>query len=240
MFAEKLCQTEHAISHRRGGRLGIAYGVPRKGHRNTFYQQLGSPRENIATSRCLNGPFLHALSTSGGKFSKPIGRLRDEGKHACPFPLSTICSINPRQIFCWHSQCYISSYSTQSKQLQSIVLTTCSGYSKHVKKLNRTCTYYKSEEYDITDAKVDSLTSIEESSEAVLVEGNVPKVSPWWEQFPKRWVIVLLCFTAFLLCNMDRVGIFMDIFVLLYASSVYYHGFWFWYQVLRSRISRTF
>ncbi|XP_022732202.1 sodium-dependent phosphate transport protein 1, chloroplastic isoform X4 [Durio zibethinus] len=29
---------------------------------------------------------------------------------------------------------------------------------------------------------------------------------PWWEQFPKRWVIVLLCFSAFLLCNMDRVN----------------------------------
>ncbi|KAL2898757.1 Sodium-dependent phosphate transport protein 1 chloroplastic [Bienertia sinuspersici] len=28
----------------------------------------------------------------------------------------------------------------------------------------------------------------------------------WWEEFPKRWVIVLLCFSAFLLCNMDRVN----------------------------------
>lgn len=24
--------------------------------------------------------------------------------------------------------------------------------------------------------------------------------------FPKRWVIVILCFSAFLLCNMDRVS----------------------------------
>ncbi|KAH9627563.1 hypothetical protein KSS87_009563 [Heliosperma pusillum] len=31
-------------------------------------------------------------------------------------------------------------------------------------------------------------------------------VLPWWEEFPKRWVIVLLCFSAFLLCNMDRVN----------------------------------
>ncbi|TXG74367.1 hypothetical protein EZV62_002946 [Acer yangbiense] len=29
---------------------------------------------------------------------------------------------------------------------------------------------------------------------------------PWWEEFPKRWVIVVLCFSAFLLCNMDRVN----------------------------------
>jgi ACS family sodium-dependent inorganic phosphate cotransporter len=26
-------------------------------------------------------------------------------------------------------------------------------------------------------------------------------------QFPKRWAIVFLCFSAFLLCNMDRVGV---------------------------------
>ncbi|OIW09551.1 hypothetical protein TanjilG_30870 [Lupinus angustifolius] len=30
--------------------------------------------------------------------------------------------------------------------------------------------------------------------------------SAWWEVFPKRWVIVILCFSAFLLCNMDRVN----------------------------------
>jgi len=67
-----------------------------------------------------------------------------------------------------------------------------------------------------------------ESSNSYYVEGD--KVSgnndvvsdspssivlPWWEEFPKRWVIVLLCFSAFLLCNMDRVSskkdwIFMD------------------------------
>ncbi|BAT88379.1 hypothetical protein VIGAN_05185400 [Vigna angularis var. angularis] len=28
----------------------------------------------------------------------------------------------------------------------------------------------------------------------------------WWKVFPKRWVIVVLCFSAFLLCNMDRVN----------------------------------
>ncbi|TKY47126.1 Sodium-dependent phosphate transport protein 1 [Spatholobus suberectus] len=28
----------------------------------------------------------------------------------------------------------------------------------------------------------------------------------WWQVFPKRWVIVILCFSAFLLCNMDRVN----------------------------------
>ncbi|GMH31069.1 hypothetical protein Nepgr_032912 [Nepenthes gracilis] len=38
----------------------------------------------------------------------------------------------------------------------------------------------------------------------VLAGENTQKLSPWWEQLPTRWVIVLLCFTSFLLCHMDR------------------------------------
>jgi hypothetical protein len=30
-------------------------------------------------------------------------------------------------------------------------------------------------------------------------------VLSWWEKIPKRYIIVMLCFSAFLLCNMDRV-----------------------------------
>lgn len=47
----------------------------------------------------------------------------------------------------------------------------------------------------------DSLTS--------SVEGENPKISNWWKNIPKRWSIVLLCFTAFLLCNMDRVRYYL-------------------------------
>ncbi|KAL3536809.1 hypothetical protein ACH5RR_000175 [Cinchona calisaya] len=64
---------------------------------------------------------------------------------------------------------------------------------------------YKSEDYDMTEAKLESLVSSEGAGEAVIVEGIV-ETKPWWEQFPKRWVIVLLCFASFLLCNMDRVN----------------------------------
>lgn len=39
-----------------------------------------------------------------------------------------------------------------------------------------------------------------------VVEGSADSGGAWWEEFPKRWVIVVLCFTAFLLCNMDRVS----------------------------------
>ncbi|MBA0644318.1 hypothetical protein Goklo_028495, partial [Gossypium klotzschianum] len=43
-------------------------------------------------------------------------------------------------------------------------------------------------------------------NDAVASEDDLDSAVPWWEQFPKRWVIVILCFSAFLLCNMDRVN----------------------------------
>ncbi|KAL7158758.1 hypothetical protein ABFS83_02G164500 [Erythranthe nasuta] len=45
----------------------------------------------------------------------------------------------------------------------------------------------------------------EGTGEDVLLEGVEP-TKPWWQKFPKRWLMVLLCFAAFLLCNMDRVN----------------------------------
>lgn len=72
----------------------------------------------------------------------------------------------------------------------------------------RTTADFTSEEYDITGTNLDSILSPDGASEAVLVT-EVGEVVPWWKQLPKRWVMVLLCFTAFLLCNMDRVRFFM-------------------------------
>ncbi|KAK9103662.1 hypothetical protein Sjap_020916 [Stephania japonica] len=68
---------------------------------------------------------------------------------------------------------------------------------------SRTRADYKSEPYDIN---LDSLNPSEVPNEAVLLDGSIQKTSSLWEQFPKRWVIVLLCFASFLLCNMDRVN----------------------------------
>ncbi|CAH8287604.1 unnamed protein product [Eruca vesicaria subsp. sativa] len=73
---------------------------------------------------------------------------------------------------------------------------------------NSSRAYYKSsEDSDITEeVVVDSLSSADGSAEAILAQGNLKNASPWWQQFPRRWVIVLLCFASFLLCNMDRVN----------------------------------
>ena len=48
------------------------------------------------------------------------------------------------------------------------------------------------------------------STESVKVRDSLNDVAleeKWWEEFPKRWIIVVLCFSAFLLCNMDRVSL---------------------------------
>ncbi|KAI5428654.1 Ascorbate transporter [Lathyrus oleraceus] len=77
---------------------------------------------------------------------------------------------------------------------------------RKLSKVKRACVHYRSEEYEIDETKVDPVVSNEGASEARQLEGNGTTVSPWWRKLPKRWLIVLLCFTAFLLCNMDRVN----------------------------------
>ncbi|GAB4859974.1 Sodium-dependent phosphate transport protein 1, chloroplastic [Ancistrocladus abbreviatus] len=69
----------------------------------------------------------------------------------------------------------------------------------------------KSKPFDIsTDSVAGSSESVKfgKSLNRVVLKGEeeVGVVGEWWEQFPKRWVIVILCFSAFLLCNMDRVN----------------------------------
>ncbi|XP_031401233.1 sodium-dependent phosphate transport protein 1, chloroplastic [Punica granatum] len=59
----------------------------------------------------------------------------------------------------------------------------------------------KSEPCDVSTESVKFQDELNE----VVVSGEEDGVA-WWEEFPKRWVIVVLCFSAFLLCNMDRVN----------------------------------
>ncbi|KAG6789391.1 hypothetical protein POTOM_005488 [Populus tomentosa] len=58
------------------------------------------------------------------------------------------------------------------------------------------------------DVKSDRYGILESAKleEDALDDAVLDSTVPWWEEFPKRWVIVILCFSAFLLCNMDRVN----------------------------------
>lgn len=71
---------------------------------------------------------------------------------------------------------------------------------------NGSRTYYKSEEFDITESTFQSLSSSEGAGEVAFPDKSTKNAAFWLDQFPKRWVVVLLCFVAFLLCNMDRVS----------------------------------
>ncbi|AQK95876.1 Ascorbate transporter chloroplastic [Zea mays] len=68
----------------------------------------------------------------------------------------------------------------------------------------------KAEQYEITGSPLSP-----SDADAVMI-GDTNEISPWWQEFPKRWMIVLLCFFAFLLCNMDRVN--MSIAILPMSS----------------------
>ncbi|CAJ1950155.1 unnamed protein product [Sphenostylis stenocarpa] len=99
-----------------------------------------------------------------------------------------------------------SSGNNQQREVYGLGLSRRKHAQPEVGKPNKFRVCYKSEDYNISETKIDPLQSTEGTGEAILLEGNLQQVSPWWQQFPKRWVIVLLCFSAFLLCNMDRVN----------------------------------
>ncbi|XP_020079666.1 ascorbate transporter, chloroplastic-like isoform X2 [Ananas comosus] len=111
-------------------------------------------------------------------------------------------NINFKRRLRARTECFISSDPTNNSWIQQGKLNNIGRYRLAI----RTRADFKSEQYEITGPQPESFSSSEASSEAVLPGGNVRDVSRWWEQFPKRWLIVLLCFFAFLLCNMDRVN----------------------------------
>ncbi|XVF73169.1 hypothetical protein PTKIN_Ptkin12aG0179700 [Pterospermum kingtungense] len=191
-----ICRGEQAILLHRGERSAVAVV-----HRNMFYRKLWSQTTNGFVSGYSYGPFPRTTIPLGENTLKPMS-LSPNGRQ-----LSSAMSLN-------HYEKYQSVYAQQRSRgsfgCYSFSSTLPGGWLQPGDKdgtgKNRTCAYYKSEEYDITEAKVESLPAADGTNEAVLVEGDIQEVGPWWQNFPKRWVIVLLCFAAFLLCNMDRVN----------------------------------
>ncbi|KAI7752006.1 hypothetical protein M8C21_029563 [Ambrosia artemisiifolia] len=86
----------------------------------------------------------------------------------------------------------------------------------------------KSEPYEVSKSTAPGAFKIKEKlgfgvgekeeEDEVVVENGVM----WWEEFPKRWTIVVLCFSAFLLCNMDRVN--MSIAILPMSSEFHWNS----------------
>ncbi|PON68092.1 Major facilitator [Parasponia andersonii] len=203
----KVCTNKQAVSHHRGERLGLVIIRLDKG--SIGCHNLCTPRTNGYRSRYPYGPVLHAIGYSEENLWKSMGTFneRDHPPSVSQKSTKRCCSHIAKHRIRVNCECSLSTNPSCSTWNPFRVLNKLdkgNGFANV--KTNGTRAYYKSEEYDITEAKVDSLASVEASGEAVLVEGNPQESSPWWQQFPKRWVIVLLCFAAFLLCNMDRVN----------------------------------
>ncbi|XVE77159.1 hypothetical protein DITRI_Ditri13aG0039200 [Diplodiscus trichospermus] len=192
----KVCQGELAILRHRGERSAIA-GM----HENMFYQKLCSRMANGLISACSNGPFLRTTFHLDQNILKQIS-VSPNGRQLISSMSLHHCEKSRRVYPPQRSGGSFGCYSFSSPLTGGWLEPS----DEDRLGTNRTCTYYKSEEYDITEAKVDSFPSPDGANEAVLVEGDMQEAVPWWQSFPKRWVIVLLCFAAFLLCNMDRVN----------------------------------
>ncbi|XP_022974609.1 ascorbate transporter, chloroplastic-like [Cucurbita maxima] len=191
----KLCKIEKTVSHSAVERSVIF--AAQYGKSNMFFRKSHGLRLSNCSLKISCSTFLHAM-TQDGKILKPPGVCTDKtvGRRL-PFVQSTISWSRGK------SRCY--PHCTAAYILTSgPIWLQCQNF-RHVK-VNQTSAHYKSNDFDITKGDVDALAWAEGSGDALFIEGNDQIVSPWWDRFPKRWVIVMLCFFAFLLCNMDRVN----------------------------------
>lgn len=161
-----------------------------------------------------------AMHAQGGVLSKRLNDLKASSSLDCGDTyISVIGLFTAKSQSLRHRQktvsaCACHSFSDHSSDNSSIVLRKLgkillnSGQRHQFKfsKVNRTRAGYRPDEYDITGSELDSFSSSEGTGKAFLSSGLASNASPWWEKFPKRWLIVVLCFAAFLLCNMDRVS----------------------------------
>ncbi|CAK8560806.1 unnamed protein product [Lathyrus sativus] len=144
-------------------------------------------------SRCQYRMHCRIDSPLEKRVSKQIQTFNNKGEIVSPLSRHSSRCLNFKLKACIKSYSYLSSAPFSSSNVGQ-------------RKVSTFRASYKSEDNDIGEPKIDRLQSTEGMGEAILLEGNLNQISPWWQQFPKRWVIVLLCFTAFLLCNMDRVN----------------------------------
>ncbi|XP_043716094.1 ascorbate transporter, chloroplastic-like isoform X2 [Telopea speciosissima] len=207
----KVFQTEQAGTRQRGEHQGVCGARYARG--NIFNKKSPILRKCCSyMSRNLYSPMIHLIGPSDMKTGKRMTGTLGEVEHLHSYPpfAENLHALNLKQRIQIRCKCFISSYPPDGSSVQPRKLHKFGLYNGHVQHsefhiASRTRAEYKSEEYDIAGAKLDSLSSSEVPNEAALVEGSVQNFS-WREKFPKRWVIVLLCFSAFLLCNMDRVN----------------------------------
>nr|XP_043622477.1 ascorbate transporter, chloroplastic [Erigeron canadensis] len=204
----KSYQPEQATAYHRAENLSISSA--KYAHRITCTETLYSLKKIYFVSGYWNSISSHGLDPFMGNAMRSRTAYLSHGIYPSKLPEEskkfhvTDHSGRARR----RCRCYVSVPSKSCNWNNSVQLKNISIFDRQPLQprhttINRIRANYKSEEYDVTGTDLNSLVSSDGgASEAVLVG----ETKPWWEQFPKRWVIVLLCFTAFLLCNMDRVN----------------------------------
>lgn len=116
--------------------------------------------------------------------------------------LTRFCNASPRRRLLSRVECFLSSdpvtngwHKPRRRESLAGPDTACVAHPEYRVPLRKRADC-KAEQYEMTGSPSDV------PADTVLVGG----VSAWWQQFPKRWTIVVLCFFSFLLCNMDRVN----------------------------------
>ncbi|XP_030540881.1 ascorbate transporter, chloroplastic [Rhodamnia argentea] len=193
----KLCEAGRGTSPRRGCCVATSAAL--------------FPGSILHPNLCRHRTYLYTSNHSSCALFVTVPFDRGISRSAGTLPEDSNCSTLTR--YRRRGRCYCctsssSCHGSWSRLHGPLVLGTKNGLVRQSElvKVNRTRACYKSDEYEISEARLEALTVPEGSSDALFVEGSAQETSLWWEQFPKRWVIVLLCFTAFLLCNMDRVN----------------------------------
>ncbi|KAI3444528.1 hypothetical protein Pfo_001193 [Paulownia fortunei] len=206
----RLCHGEAATDHQKGEHLSVAAAqyVNKKMIDSKLYLPCGSFSfghtywSSLHARDLSNRDFYRSNSTSHLKVDPPLSMSHQLSK-------KFKATNTRRRIRALYQCCLSSAYSdgnwVQPRKLDNLGFIDSQKLTSKHSTVTRTRADFKSEEHDITGTKLESLVSSEGTSEAVLLEG-VEQTKPWWKQFPKRWVMVLLCFAAFLLCNMDRVN----------------------------------
>ncbi|KAL5132813.1 Ascorbate transporter, chloroplastic [Glycine soja] len=197
------------ISNRNFGSFVASGNVYRSG-KDISVQRMGISVSGVSVAKDPFPRWQHKMYLPMEKrVSKPMQTSHNKGEHRSLVSQQSSQCLNFKLKACGRSHSsflFSAPYGSNNVGHQEVYRLGLSK-RKHAKtevgKANKFRVCYKSEEYDISETKMDPLQSTEGTGEAILLEG---RALPWWQQFPKRWVIVLLCFTAFLLCNMDRVN----------------------------------
>ncbi|KNA19469.1 hypothetical protein SOVF_061400 [Spinacia oleracea] len=188
----KVCQKRNDVAHLKKEDFGLSIGLCGQG--KLLNRTSHRVTKNCLTSKCSYCSLVCIINASDTRNSKhprerfctsSVNRVRGASR----FPVSP-------------KSCCRSGTLVPSGPLNKFLVDNSKQPTSNHVRGNGVRAYYKSEEFDITEPAFESLGPPEGAGEVVLPDQSAPKAA----QVPKRWVIVLLCFAAFLLCNMDRVN----------------------------------